>query len=61
MIRQSPEQGGTRLDRYREWCELVFYCWRWLIILAPATAEAVAIVVAISEGRAPTFTFYPFS
>jgi hypothetical protein len=49
-----------RIGYWRERWELVFYCWRWLVVLVLATAEAIALVVSISRGRAPTFTFIPF-
>jgi hypothetical protein len=32
---------------------LLFYCWRWLLYLIPATVQAVEVIVALIEGRPP--------
>jgi hypothetical protein len=50
-LNRSAERRGV--DELREWWELIFFCWRWLVILIPATAQAVAVVVAIIDGRPP--------
>lgn len=62
MIERSAKGwDGRQIDDWRKWWELVFYCWRWVIVLVPATVEAVAVVVAIFEGRAPTPIVNPFT
>ncbi|HYI99390.1 MAG TPA: hypothetical protein VEX36_06925 [Thermoleophilaceae bacterium] len=35
----------------RERFELLFYCWTRTAILVPLTAQAVEMVVALTEGR----------
>jgi hypothetical protein len=60
MGQSSRGWERQRIDHWREWWELVFYCWRWLLVLIPATAEAVAAIVAICEGRSPTLFLNPF-
>lgn len=36
----------------REW-ELRFYCWRWLVILIPATVQALVAVARLLAGEPP--------
>lgn len=43
----------TDLKTRRAAWEFFFYRWRWLVILIPATAQAVEVVVALIEGRSP--------
>lgn len=38
--------------RQAQW-KLRFYCWRWIILLMVATAQAVELAIAILEHRTP--------
>lgn len=38
--------------RRAQW-QLRFYCWRWFILLIPATFQVGEAVVAVLDGRAP--------
>ncbi|HEY4811907.1 MAG TPA: hypothetical protein VIH71_12700 [Solirubrobacteraceae bacterium] len=38
--------------RQAQW-KLWFYCWRWIILLMVATAQAIELAIAILEHRTP--------
>jgi hypothetical protein len=51
LLRRSDEDRYIDVRR-AEW-KLRFYIWRWFVILVPATAQALEVVLAIIEGRQP--------
>ncbi len=52
---RRPQRRRTLQDieRSRASWSFFFYCWRSLLLLVPATVQAVEIVVALIEGRHP--------
>jgi hypothetical protein len=54
-VTHSHDRPRRQVSDLREWWELIFFCWRWFVVLIPATAQAIEIVLALAEGRTPTF------
>ena len=49
LRRESLEDIAVRKARWK----LRFYCWGWSVVLVAVTAQAIEVVLALLEHRAP--------